>query len=89
MRSIVKCMTLLCLLLTLWSSLAFVAHRHANGAESAKCTVCVAAQSAAPKTAANLLKVTFTPIHNFQPETLSAPERAVAFALNVRPPPAV
>src|SRR5437868_3271135 len=37
----------MCLLLTFWSALAFAAHHHSNGAESATCTFCVAAHSAA------------------------------------------
>jgi hypothetical protein len=79
----------MCLLLTLWSALAFAAHHHSNGTESAKCTICVAAHSAAPKAAANLLKATFTPIFSFQSAPVSAKQRFVAFALSVRPPPAV
>ena len=48
MRSSVKCVALLCLLLTFWSAFAFAAHHHSKSTESAKCTVCVAAHSAAP-----------------------------------------
>jgi len=89
MRSKVKCVALLCLTLTLWSSLAFAAHHHSNGVESAKCTVCVAAHSATPRTAVAPLKVTFVPVLTFLPEPISAAERIVAFALSVRPPPAL
>jgi hypothetical protein len=79
----------MCLWLTFWSAIAFAAHHHSNGAESAKCTVCVAAHSAAPKATANLLKATFTPIFTFQADPVSAKQRFTAFALSVRPPPAV
>jgi len=79
----------MCLLLTFWSTIAFAAHHHSNRAESAKCTVCIAAHSAAPKAAANLLKATFTPISTFQADPVSAKQRFAAFALSVRPPPAV
>jgi len=89
MRSKVKCVALLCLALTLWSSLAFAAHHHANGVESAKCAVCVAAHSAAPRTEVAPLKVTFVPVLTFLPEPISAAQRVVAFALSVRPPPAL
>lgn len=89
MRSRVKCVALLCLLLTLWSALAFAAHHHTNGAEAAKCTVCVAAHTAAPKATTDLLKVTFTPVSTFQGEPISARQSFIAFALSVRPPPAV
>jgi hypothetical protein len=85
----VKYVALMCLVLTFWSALAFAAHHHSNGTESAKCTVCVAAHSAAPKTTANLLKATFTPISTIQADPVSAKERFVAFALSVRPPPAI
>jgi hypothetical protein len=76
-------------MLTFWSVFAFVAHHHANGAESAKCRVCVAAYSAVSQTTANLSKVTFTSVSAIQSEPLSAKQRFVVFALSVRPPPAV
>lgn len=85
----VKCVALFCLLLTLWSSLAFAAHHHSNGAESAKCTVCVVAHSAAPRTTSIPLKLTFVSVFTFRPEPILSAERFVAFALSVRPPPAV
>ena len=87
MRSRLKGIALLCLMLTFWSALAFVAHHHSNGADAAKCTVCVAAQSAAPKATANLLKAIFSALSNFQADPVSAKQHFVAFALSVRPPP--
>lgn len=88
-RSIVKYLAVMCLLLTFWSAIAFAAHHHSNGTEAAKCTVCVAAHSAAPKATAILLKAKFTPISTFLPEPVFAAQSFVAFALSVRPPPAI
>jgi hypothetical protein len=88
-RSRVRCVALLCLLLTFCSVLAFAAHHHSKGTEAARCTVCVAAHSAAPKATANLLQATFTPISTFRADPVSAKQRFVAFALSVRPPPAI
>jgi hypothetical protein len=88
-RSIVKSLAVMCLLLTFWSALAFAAHHHTNGTDSAKCTVCVAAHSAAPKATASLLQANFTPLSTCLPEPVFATQRFVAFALSVRPPPAI
>ncbi len=88
-RSIVKYLAVMCLLLTFWSAMALAAHHHSNGTEAAKCTVCVAAHSAAPKAIASLLKAKFTPISTFLPEPVFAAQSFVAFALSVRPPPAI
>jgi hypothetical protein len=84
----VKYLAVMCLLLTFWSAIAFAAHHHSNGTEAAKCTVCVAAHSAAPKATASLLKAKFTPT-SFLPEPVFAAQSFVAFALSVRPPPAI
>jgi hypothetical protein len=89
LRSIVKYVAVMSLLLTFWSAVAFAAHHHSNGTESAKCTVCVAAHSAAPKATTNLLKATFTPIFTFRADPVFATHQFVAFALSVRPPPAI
>jgi len=88
-RSIVKYVAVACLLLTFWSAIAVAAHHHSNGTEAAKCTICVAAHSAAPKATASLLKAKFTPISTFLPEPVFAAQSFVAFALSVRPPPAI
>jgi hypothetical protein len=87
-RSIVKYLATVFLVLTLWSAVAAVAHHHPNGTESAKCSVCVAAHSAAPKVAASLAKTTFSSVAIFHAKSVSTKERFVVFALNVRPPPA-
>ena len=84
-----KCIALLCLLLTLGSAVAFVAHHHSKGTESVTCTVCVAVHSAAPRTTANLPHATLAVVSTFQAEPVSAQARLVVFALSVRPPPAV
>jgi len=88
-RLIAKYLAVMCLLLTFWSAIAFAAHHHSNGTEAAKCTVCVAAHSAAPKATAGLLKAKFTPTSTFLPEPVFAVQTFVAFALSVRPPPAI
>lgn len=88
-RSIVKYLAGMCLLLTFWSAIAFAAHHHSNGTEAAKCTICVAADSTAPKATASLRKAKFTPISTFLPGPVFATQRFVAFALSVRPPPAI
>jgi len=89
MRSFVRCVALMCLVLTFWSALAVVAHHHADGTDSASCTVCVAAHSTAPTPTTNLLKTTFTALFTFRAEPDFAKEALVVFALCIRPPPAV
>ena len=88
MRSIIKYVAVMCLFLTSWSAMAFVAHHHASGSESV-CAVCVAAHSAAPAVAVTLLHTTFAPVVILRADPVSAKSRLAAFALNVRPPPAV
>jgi hypothetical protein len=88
-RLISKRIALVCLLLTVWSAVAFVAHQHSSKTEAAKCTVCIAAHSASPKTTSNLLKATFVALSTLQAQPVSAKQRLVAFALSVRPPPEV
>jgi len=87
MRLNFKKIAYLCLLLTLWSVVALVAHHHSSAADSSKCTVCVAAHSTAPKSITSLPNATFTPIFTFRPEPVSGSHRLIAFALSVRPPP--
>jgi hypothetical protein len=76
-------------LLTIWSAIAFITHQHSSATEAAKCTVCVAAHSASPKATSNLLKATFVAVSAVQPQPVSAKQRLIVFALNVRPPPGV
>jgi hypothetical protein len=88
MRSICKPVARLCLLLTLWSAMAFVAHQHTDASESAKCTVCVAALSASPTVASLPVQVNFSVVSTFRAEPVAAAkQRLIAFALTVRPPP--
>ena len=47
MRFVIKSIATFCLLLTIWSAVGFAAHHHSSSTESAKCTVCVAAHTAA------------------------------------------
>lgn len=89
MRSFSKKVAVLCLLLTLWSAVAFAAHHHSSAAEAAKCTVCIAAHSASPKATSAVLKATFVAVSTFRAEPVSAKQRLIAFALRVRPPPSV
>jgi hypothetical protein len=89
MRSIVKHVALLCLLLMFWSAVAFVAHHHSKGADSAKCTVCVSAHTVAPKATAHVVKATFTTVSSLRTDPVSVKHLLVVFALSVRPPPAI
>jgi hypothetical protein len=84
-----KKIALLCLLLAFWSAIEFAAHQHSNANESAKCTVCIAAHSASPKTTTTLPRVLFVSVSTFLPEPISAKQRLIVFALCVRPPPSV
>jgi hypothetical protein len=89
MRLFSKKIATLCLLLTFWSALAFAAHHHSNGVESAKCSVCLAVHSASPKATSSLQKATFVAVSVCKLAPVSAKQRLVAFALSVRPPPNV
>ena len=89
MRSILKQVALLCVALTVWSAVALAAHHHSSATESAKCTVCVAAHSAAPKAISPQTHTSFFVVFTFRVEPVSAKQRLIAFALSVRPPPAV
>jgi hypothetical protein len=89
MRSFSKRIAFLCLLLTLFSAVALVAHHHSSAGDAAKCTICVTAHSAAPQVSAVLPNRTFVRASISRSEPVSAKQRLVAFALSVRPPPAV
>ncbi|HYM05419.1 MAG TPA: hypothetical protein VEU11_02570 [Terriglobales bacterium] len=89
MRSFSKRIAWLCLLLTLCSAVALVTHHHSSANDAAKCTVCVAAHSASPQAASVLPKQTLVRAFVFRSKPASAQQRLVAFALSVRPPPAV
>jgi hypothetical protein len=78
------------MLLTLWSVYAFAAHQHSNSIDAAKCTVCVAAHSASPVSVSKLLNAAPVPVSRMVAAVpVAAKQRLIAFALAVRPPPAV
>ena len=89
MGSFSKKVAVLCLLLTFWSALAFAAHQHSSATEAANCAVCIAAHSASPQATFTLLSATFVAVSAFRAEPVSAKQRLIAFALSVRPPPAI
>jgi len=88
MRPMVRRIACICLLLTLWSAAAFAAHMHADAADEAHCTLCVAAHTASPASPAVLLFIAalFLSILLLEPVTASR-QRLAVFALSVRPPP--
>jgi hypothetical protein len=89
MQSISKKIALLCLMLTFCSAATLVAHHHSSATDALKCTVCVTAHSASPKAVSTPPTRTFVRISTIRLEPVSAKQRLVAFALSVRPPPAV
>jgi len=90
MRSITKRIACVCVLLTIWSAVAFAAHQHSSATDSATCTVCIAAHSASPKTTSPLPRVMFASVSVFRAEPVVATkQRLIPFALSVRPPPSV
>jgi hypothetical protein len=89
MRSISKNVALVCLVLTVWSAVGLAAHHHSSRVEAARCSVCVTAHSAAPKTIAALPLATFVYAAAPVLDTASSQQRLISFALRVRPPPTV
>jgi hypothetical protein len=88
MQPISKRIAVLCLLLMLWSAMAFAVHHHSDGDESAQCSVCVAALSAAPSAPALPSRTIFLAVSTVRTEPMAAAkQRFIAFALTVRPPP--
>ncbi|HYN15465.1 MAG TPA: hypothetical protein VES66_06725 [Terriglobales bacterium] len=78
----------LCLLLTLWSAVAAVAHHHANNTESLTCPVCIAARAVAAIATSSALKPVFIQISTVRVQSSPAKYRLPVFALSVRAPPA-
>jgi hypothetical protein len=71
-----------------WSAIALVAHHHADGAESSKCTVCVAAHTAVPTSPTLSPHTNWLVVFPVKTEpVVAAKQRLIAFALTVRPPP--
>jgi hypothetical protein len=90
MRSVLKPIAWLCLLLMLVSAYGFAAHQHSSSLDEAQCAVCVVAHSAAPSATCNLPSGTLVLAQLVvRAEPVSAKQRLVPFALTVRPPPAV
>jgi hypothetical protein len=90
MLPISKRIAWLCLWLMLWSAVAFAAHQHSDGDESAKCSLCIAALSASPTAPALPLHTVFLAVSTVRTEPVAAAkQRLIAFALTVRPPPEV
>jgi hypothetical protein len=88
MRPLSKSIAWLCLLLTLWSAGAVVAHHHEDGAESTKCSVCVAALSTTPAAQTVLPRTHFVAVSFVVAIPVAATkQRLSVFALTVRPPP--
>ena len=82
----------LCLVLILWSAVAFAVHHHADGDESAQCSaqcsVCLAALTAAPAQLAIPPQTTLLAVASVEtPSESAAKQRLATFALAVRPPP--
>ena len=89
MRSVVKQIALLCLLLTLLSAYSFAAHHHSSFSDELQCTICVVAHSASPTSSSTLPGAVFVVVLAIvRAEVVSAKQWLVPFALTVRPPPA-
>jgi hypothetical protein len=89
MQSVSKKIALLCLLLTFFSAAALITHHHTSATDALKCTVCVTAHASSPKAVSTLPNQTFVRVSAVRLETVSTKQRLIAFALSVRPPPAV
>jgi hypothetical protein len=90
MRSVLKPIAWLCLLLMLFAAYSFAEHQHSSSLDEAKCTVCVIAHSASPVATCELSSPALILVQIMvAAEPLSAKQRLVPFALTVRPPPAV
>jgi hypothetical protein len=89
MRSTAKRIACLCVLLTIWSAVAFAAHQHSSATESSSCTVCIAAHSASPKATTKLPQVMFVSVSLVRVEPVLAKQCPAVLVLSVRPPPSV
>ena len=90
MRSVMKPIAWLCLLLMLVSAYGFAAHQHSSSLDEAQCTVCLVAHSASSVAVYKLPSAIRALVRLPLPaEPLSAKQRLVPFALTVRPPPAI
>lgn len=89
MRSFLKIAAPLCLLLTVWTAVAVVAHHHADNAESQTCPVCVVARAPAAIVTPSAATPVFVRLYAVRVEASPIQHRPPVFALNSRAPPAV
>jgi hypothetical protein len=88
MRSALKPIAWLCLLLTVSAAYSFAAHQHSSSSDDAQCTICLVAHSASPVAASSLPSAfSILVLLIGVAEPVSAQQRLVPFALTVRPPP--
>ncbi|PYV86581.1 MAG: hypothetical protein DMG90_20890 [Acidobacteria bacterium] len=87
MRSLAKRVAIVCILLTLWSAVAVVAHHHVNKTDAQKCSVCVSAHGSVAVSRIQTATPIFVQIAPLRFKSFSSEFRVVAFALSVRPPP--
>jgi hypothetical protein len=90
MRSVLKQIAWISLLLTLLSAYSFAAHHHSTPGDEAQCTICVVAHSASPVSASILPSALLVlSLQILLPVSISAKQHLVPFALTVRPPPEI
>jgi hypothetical protein len=90
MRSVLKQIAWVCLLLTLLSAYSIVTHQHSSSENEAQCPVCVIAHSASPAVAPSLPgAILVLVLLLILAEPVPAKQRLVPSALTVRPPPVV
>jgi len=88
MRALAKFAALLCLLLTVWTALAVVAHHHTNGAESQTCPICVVARAPAAIVTSDAAQPVLVRLSTVRVEPSPLHHRLPVFALSGRAPPA-
>ncbi len=89
MRSHLKGIAWLCLLLMVSSAWADVAHHHSSKANASACQVCVAAHSTVPTHASPTPKPELRRTIAVNCRAVGAKQRLISFARYVRPPPTV
>jgi len=88
MQTFAKWIALLCLLMTLGSAAAVVAHHHAGRSESGQCAVCAAVHTPAAMAAAHIPSRAVACAAVIAAPRQELQSRLITFALLVRPPPA-
>lgn len=89
MRSPSRWLTWLLLSLMLWTAVAESTHKHPNKTESAACSICVAAHSAATTASSSQARPVLAAVGLLQEEEVIAEARLSVFELGSRGPPAV